>query len=85
MYLPVDPALLRGREGATLCPHTQVVPLLLGTGPLEHERPGVATGALHRRCWPRRRRDVDFIGFNSDVGHYFVEVIEIDPELTDGP
>jgi hypothetical protein len=24
-------------------------------------------------------------GFNSDVGHYFVEVIEIGPELTDGP
>lgn len=25
VYLPVDPALLRGREGATLCRHTQVV------------------------------------------------------------
>lgn len=23
-----------------------------------------------------------FIGFNSDVGHYFVEVVEIGPELT---
>jgi hypothetical protein len=26
----------------------------------------------------------DFIGFNSDVGHHFVEVVEIGPELTDG-
>jgi hypothetical protein len=24
-----------------------------------------------------------FIGFNSDVGHYFVEVVEIGPELGD--
>ena len=24
----------------------------------------------------------DLIGFNSDVGHYFVEVVEIGPELT---
>jgi hypothetical protein len=23
----------------------------------------------------------DFIGFNSDVGHYFVEVVDIGPEL----
>jgi hypothetical protein len=27
----------------------------------------------------------DFIGFNSDVGHHFVEVVEIGPELTEAP
>jgi hypothetical protein len=27
----------------------------------------------------------DFMGFNRDVCHYFVEVIGIGPELTDGP
>jgi hypothetical protein len=26
----------------------------------------------------------DFIGFNSDVAHYFLEVVDIGPELTDG-
>jgi hypothetical protein len=26
----------------------------------------------------------DFIGFNSDIGQYFVEVVDIGPELTDG-
>jgi hypothetical protein len=25
----------------------------------------------------------DFIGFNRDVGHYFVEVVDIGPELTE--
>jgi hypothetical protein len=25
------------------------------------------------------------IGFNSDVGHHFAEVVEIGPELTEGP
>ncbi|OPY94105.1 hypothetical protein A5906_15610 [Bradyrhizobium sacchari] len=27
----------------------------------------------------------DFIGFNRDVGHHFVEVVEIGPELAKGP
>jgi hypothetical protein len=35
---------------------------------------GVA-GRSSRKKW-------DLIGFNSDVGHYFVEVVEIGPELT---
>jgi hypothetical protein len=26
----------------------------------------------------------DFIGFNSDVSHYFIEVVDIGPELTEG-
>ena len=26
----------------------------------------------------------DFIGFNSDVGHRFIEVVDVGPELTDG-
>ena len=26
----------------------------------------------------------DLIGFNGDVGHHFVEVVDIGPELTDG-
>jgi hypothetical protein len=27
----------------------------------------------------------DLIGFNSDVGHYFVEVVDIGPELIAAP
>jgi len=26
----------------------------------------------------------NFIGFNSDVAHHFIEVVDIGPELTDG-
>jgi hypothetical protein len=27
----------------------------------------------------------DFVGFNRDVGHYFVEIVDIGPELTESP
>ena len=27
----------------------------------------------------------DFVGFNRDVGHYFVEIVDIGPELPEGP
>ncbi|KRR26190.1 hypothetical protein CQ14_21135 [Bradyrhizobium lablabi] len=25
----------------------------------------------------------DFIGFNGDIGHHFIEVVDIGPEITD--
>jgi hypothetical protein len=26
----------------------------------------------------------NFIGFNGDIGHHFIEVVDIGPEITDG-
>ena len=38
-----------------------------------------------RLAGPAARPKWDFIGFNGDVGHHFVEIVEIGPELDEDP
>lgn len=55
----------------------------MGPRALEHERSTVATARFTHIVSHGTGASWDFIGFNGDIGHHFIEVVDIGPEIID--